>query len=182
MINVKPIACAALLLTGVASADRLDINLSEHAAGGEWVTSRLSRELQLSLGAVHHEDKGDVAWAGVQVEQRQGNFRALIGARGYYIDTPWREWSDALALGGGVVVSLLGDERLTAGAELWYAPSITSGRGADQLSHATIQLGAKVMDNARVTVGWREVRTEYKYSDYAHTIDRGLNLGVSLLF
>lgn len=181
-MKAKLIALAALLVTGAAHADRLDINLSEHAAGIEYDGARLARDLHLNLGTVHQENDGDVAWGGVQVEQRQGNFRALLGARGYYIDTPHHDWSDALALGGGVVVSLVGDERLTAGAEIWYAPSITSGRGADNLSHFNATVGFKVMDNAKVTAGWREIRTEYKDSSHTHTIDRGFNVGISLLF
>lgn len=181
-MKAKLIALAALMVTGAANADRLDINLSEHAAGIEYDGARLARDLHLNLGTVHQENDGDVAWAGVQVEQKQGNFRALLGARAYYIDTPRADWSDALALGGGVVASLLGDERVTAGAEIWYAPSITSGRGADNLSHFNATVGFKVMDNAKITAGWREIRTEYKDSNRPHTIDRGFNVGMSLLF
>lgn len=181
-MKTKLIAVAVLTLAGAAQADRLDINLSEHAVGVEFDSARLARDLHLNLGTVHHEDDGDVAWAGVQVEQRQGNFRAILGARGYYIDTPRTDWSDALALGGGVVASLLGDERVTANAEIWYAPSITSGHGADNFSHATVGIGAKVMDNAKVMLGWREIRTEYKKNNHVYTIDRGFNVGISLLF
>ena len=173
---------SALAVAGVAHADRLDINLADHALGVEYDNTRLLRDLHLNLGTVHHEDEGDVVWGGIQDEQKQANFRTTLGARAYYIDTEHHDWSDALALGGGVVVNLLGDERLTAGAEIWYAPPITSGRGADNLSHFAATVGYKVMDNARVSAGWREIRTEYKNSNHVHTVDRGFNLGISLLF
>lgn len=181
-MNARFLILATLLVAGSAHADRLDINLAEHALGVEYDNSRLSRDLHLNLGTVHHEDDGDVVWAGVQVEQKQANFRSILGARAYYIDTSYNDWSDALALGGGVVANLLGDERLTAGVELWYAPAITSGRGADSLSHAAASVAYKLMDNAKVTAGWREIRTEYKNTSHVRTIDRGFNLGVSLLF
>jgi len=181
-MNARFLLLSALAVAGSAQADRLDINLAEHALGVEYDNSRLLRDLHLNLGTVHHEDDGDVVWGGIQVEQKQANFRTTLGARAYYIDTPHHEWSDALALGGGVVVNLLGDERLTAGAEIWYAPPITSGRGADNLSHFNAGVGFKVMDNAKITAGWREIRTDYKDSDHTHTVDRGFNLGLSLLF
>lgn len=181
-MKARFLVLATLAVAGSAQADRLDINLADHALGIEYDNARLARDLHLNLGTVHHEDDGDIVWMGVQVEQKQANFRTMLGARGYYIDTPHHEWSDALALGGGVVANLLGDERLTAGAEIWYAPAVTSGRGADNLSHFAATIGYKLMDNAKVTAGWREIRTEYKNSDHTHTIDRGFNVGVSLLF
>jgi len=42
--------------------------------------------------------------------------------------------------------------------------------------------GGVTVDNAKVTAGWREIRTEYKDNRHTHTIDRGFNVGISLLF
>ena len=69
-MNARFLLLSALAVAGSAQADRLDINLAEHALGVEYDNSRLLRDLHLNLGTVHHEDDGDVVWGGIQVEQK----------------------------------------------------------------------------------------------------------------
>lgn len=175
---------AAVPAIGVcpAAAASLDLNLSDEAVWLGYTGAVGAAALEWSIGALHHKDSGDVAALGLHVSGSPAtSVSAGIGGKLFYVDEEDLD-GGALGIGGFVRFGLAGEDRLGFGGHAYYAPEVTSYSGLEEYGELGVRVDYRILDQAAVYVGYREVQAEFEEVPDSVTIDSGLHFGFELTF
>lgn len=182
--------CGVLLgisLAAQAAADSLDVNLHNDAMRVIYTTAlgAPQRGLQMDAGYLYAKNPGEndhVVHLGLQVAGQNwsnaGTFDIGLGGRLVYVDTVPGNALD-LAFGGHVRFSPV--NRVGIGAQMFYAPRITSSLDSEEYTEWRVSADYQVLTQAFVYVGYRHVETKFKNKG-TYEIDDNLNLGMKLVF
>jgi hypothetical protein len=187
-------ACAVLVLlaaTGVARAEGLDINLSEHTLRGVFSGSLTNLFPRLAgiyeIGALtgendgqnYHQVHGGLLVTG-DAGARQANVTAGLGGRLAGIDID-QVTGGALALGGMVEARLPAFNRIGAVAYAYGAPKASSFGDLEGYLEYALGVDYQVLRAASLYGGYRQLKAEVKNAGNV-TIDTGWHLGLRLAF
>ncbi|MGQ5525347.1 YfaZ family outer membrane protein [Chitinimonas sp. PSY-7] len=167
------LAGLVLLLSPIAQADNLDLQLSNDVFSGRYSSGLLGKSANMDFGFQHHTDNGDVATVGLLVEQISGRRDSLaLGAQAVGIFNDYDN-AAALALGGRFNVGLPSLPKVRIGGHLWAAPGVTTS-GAKRYVDAGVRVGYQALERGEIYVGYRNTkiryknRTDYEMQDSAH--------------
>lgn len=169
-----------------AAANGLDLNLNDKAvrATGEF---DLSNNLLVDVSWLHHQDKGNVAGAGLHLTGAASGgpnpLRAGLGGRLMAVDAKVGAEEDGLALpiGGFVNYTLPDYDRFVVGGSLYYAPDVLSFGDMTRYLEGNAWAGYSVLREGQIYVGVRTVRSSFKNGPSV-TFDSGLHFGLRLRF
>ncbi len=176
-----------LLLAAQAAADTLDMNLHEDALRLTYArgVGPSTRGLNLDVGYLYAKNPGEtdqLAHAGLQVIgqnwSKSGNFDIGMGGRLVFGDTKPGSVG-GIGFGGHVRFSPV--QRIGVGAELYYAPKITSFLDAEEYREWSMYADYQVVAPGFVYIGYRNVEADIKNKGTVR-IDDNLHVGMRLLF
>jgi len=186
----------AAVLLGVMSSSQatdFDIALSAETASFELTADSGSvgaGGADLLLGLFFNEDSdvmGSLGMLAYGVPAGEQPFTFGLGGKLYYasIDQPNSDVS-ALALGGTTQYHIPGNMPMILGAELYFAPGITSFQDADQLLDLRLRFSIDILPSAAAFIGYRLTAVDFvegrdeKEDD--HDLDENIHLGIRIQF
>jgi hypothetical protein len=176
----------AIAATPAALANGLDLNVNDDAVRIT-VDFDLKNNLVLDGSWFHHEDRGDVAGAGLHVTGAAAGGRspvmAGLGGRFLWVDsdTGARDDGFAIPLGGFVQYTFPQYNRFSVGGSAYYAPGVLSFGDADKYWEANAWAGYSVLRQGQLYLGVR--RIEAGFEDSADvSFDTGFHVGLRLDF
>lgn len=176
-----------MLITSGASATSLDVNLSTHAVHAALSQELLNNGLEVGGSWLHHEDHGDVLAIALHLvdlpEPGRGALKLGVGGKLLAIgeDHPNVE-GVALALGGKVRYTWPTFNRFGIGADVYYAPEVSSGGDAKHYFEGALRAEYLILRHANVYLGVRTVRIGDDPRNKTHNFDSGVHLGLRLSF
>ncbi len=174
---------------GVVSAQSFDINLNNDAAEFN-LNAPLSSGLQLSgtemnFGFLYTKDDDYMGMVGLQVMGSTGSgspgLSAGLGVKAFGGNTDNNNDFVAITLGGLVSYSPPAFERLNLDVYLNYSPDIVTFLDANNFIYYGARIGYKILEQASVYLGYREVRIDPSHGSH-ETIDNGGHIGVEIFF
>ena len=177
----------ALLFSQFTTAGgTIDASLSNESVRLEFDAARRESNLHVSIGGLHHKDDGELGFIGLHVVDagRQAkNLYIGIGGKIYgYSSDNLDDSGGALGVGAFARYALPGMKGFGVGGHVYYAPDVIAFGDTESLREVDVRLEYKVIDNARVYLGLRDVNVEVEGSSSSYTIDDGLKIGVRLDF
>ncbi len=185
------LAMTGLMGMSTAQATELDINISNKALNAQVnvmpeIPPAGKGEFDVGVGYLYHEDDNHVL--NVDFHARGQTVLAnmpttvRIGARAMTVKEDKTDASGAgIAIGGGIYTNIPQVPGLAFRGNAHIAPSITAFGDLDQLFRIELQTTYRVIQNADVYVGYRNVRA--KIDGYgSETLDNSLHVGFTLLF
>jgi hypothetical protein len=141
----------------------------------------------MNAGILYNEDDNGVFDIGLQVIDVAGSktpgLELGVGPRFYYLRHDKTSTDGvAVALGGHLRYKIPSVPRLAVRATLFYAPRITSGMDADNMSEAGMGISYELLPTADIYLKYRSVRAKFNKGVGSETIDRGGVIGVSFSF
>ncbi|PHV11346.1 YfaZ family outer membrane protein [Chitinimonas sp. BJB300] len=174
------LAGLALLLSPLAQADSLDLQLSSDVFSGRYSSGLLGKSANMDFGFQHHTDNGNVATVGLEVEQISGKRDSLaLGAQVVGIFNDYDN-ATALAIGGRFNVGLPSLPKVRIGGHLWAAPGVTTS-GAKKYVDAGVRVGYQALDRGEIYVGYRNTKIGYK-NRVDHEMQDAVHVGIELSF
>jgi hypothetical protein len=183
--------CAALgLALGVLAApaevraSELEFDLSDTAARFDFRFPVTTTGLHADVGILHHEDDGDMVFAGLQMVDDAGGgaepFTVGLGVRAVALDASSVDGS-AVAIGGFFRWVMPDYNRFAFGGYAYVAPSVTSFDDMERYLEYGLRAEYRVMKSAALYLGYRDVSADFVGGVDA-TIDDGLHAGISFEF
>ena len=178
------------LISGNASAQRLDINLKQDSARFSYITliggSTFGRT-EMNTGILYNEDNNLAANIGLQVIDVAGSktpgLELGVGPRFYYLKHDKSHSNGAaIALGGHLRYKLPSVPRLSFTGRLFYAPSITATLDSDSMYETGVGISYEILPTANVYVHYRRIHADFTSNVGGKTIDNGTVLGVNFTF
>jgi len=175
---------------GVVSAQSFDINLSNDTAEFN-LNAPLSSGFQsgrtdMNFGFLYTTDDDYMGMVGLQVMGSAGSgspgLSAGLGVKAFGGNTDRDNDFIAITLGGRVSYSPPGLERLSLEAYLNYSPDIVTLLDADNFIYWGGRVSYKLLEQANVFLGYRDVRIDPSHRGSHETIDNGGNIGVEVFF
>jgi hypothetical protein len=185
-INVFSIAFATLNSVSVtANAASLDADLSNDTLKAKYNFSHKKADLGISAGAMLTDDNGDVISFDLRTQGQlkstpDANIRGGFGVRAYSASPKLGDNFQSLGLGGFVELAMPKLPDLTFGADLYYAPSITSSNDIDAVWDIEFRVSYQLFENAAAYVGLRDFEVDVNGQDF--NFDEGPYIGFSLQF
>lgn len=186
MRRCLPLLAMLLVSSPLAAANGLDLNINDKAVRVT-VEFDLSNNLLVDASLLHHEDKGDVAGAGLHLTGAATGgpnpLRAGLGGRLMAVDAKVGGEDDGVALpiGGFVNYTIPGYDRFVIGGSLYYAPDVLSFGDMTKYFEYNAWAGYSVLRQGQIYLGARRVRSSFKDSPGV-TFDTGLHVGLRLRF
>jgi len=187
MSKCIPAAIYLFLYATVSWADALDINLNDKAARLLYNQSYGTAEISYGLLYAKEQDSDPVwlAQLGLEVagEEDFGNslWEGRVGAMLYGISMGNDVDGAALGLGGQLRI-FPNYSRFGFGAHGYYAPQVVAGLDVDQFWEVGVRADFRMLDTARVYLGYRQIKTRLEESRRTITLDDGLHLGIDIRF
>jgi len=184
------ITLSLILLSTVASAQRLDINLKQDSARFTYITliggSTFGRT-EMNAGILYNEDGNQVADIGLQVIDMAGSktpgLELGVGPRFYYLKHHNSNSSAAaIALGGQLRYKLPTVQRLAFIGRLFYAPSITTTLDAKNMYEFGLGTSYELLPTANVYLSYRRIRANFSSGVGPENIDSGIVVGMDFTF
>lgn len=180
-------ALTAALVAGSAQAADLELALSGDTASIEVLTDSESIGVggaDLSFGGFFNNDDDYMAEVGLLVEGRPAGDQPLsFGLGGKVllgsIDTPDAGFS-AIALGGKVRYHIPSNTPMAFGADLFYAPDITTFSDAEGVTDMRVRFEVDVLPAATAFLGYRKLSADLGSSDY--DLDDNVHIGIRFQF
>jgi len=178
------------LISGNASAQRLDINLKQDSARFSYITliggSTFGRT-EMNTGILYNEDNNLAANIGLQVIDVAGSktpgLELGVGPRFYYLKHDKSDSNGAaIALGGHLRYKLPSVPRLSFTGRLFYAPSITATLDADSMYETGIGVSYEMLPTANIYLHYRRIHADFTSNVGGKTIDNGTVLGMNFTF
>lgn len=176
-----------MLITTNAAATSLDVNLSTRAVRARLTQPLLNNGLEVGGGWLHHISHGDVLDVALQLvdfpEPGRGALKLGVGGKLVVIDEDHPNVEGvALALGGKVRYTWPTFNRFGIGADIYYAPNVSSGGDVKSYFEGALRAEYLILRNANVYLGVRTVRIGDDPRDATHNFDSGAFLGLRLSF
>lgn len=165
----------------------LDLNLRDNS-----FAARFTGEVgEQSLGRIEADasvlfNSGDrrVAGVGMHIVDNAGSVEHPVylglGGRLLWMDSGVADGA-VLAVGGHVRTTFTEADRVSVGAQLWFAPSITSFGSADGYLETGVRVEYQALQRAWVYLGYRRIRGKFETAP-DRTIDSGAHLGMRFEF
>ncbi|CAN5174298.1 hypothetical protein BH24PSE2_BH24PSE2_19660 [soil metagenome] len=176
---------AAAAAPGVlANSLQLDVNDDAARLGYAWLAA--GDEVSLDVGALHHQDTGNLLHAGLHlVDFAYGGattLRAGLGGKLFLIDADQGNSSGgALGLGGFVDYTFPDYDRLGAGGQIYFAPDVLGLSDVESYREISAYVRYNVLRSADVYLGLRNLHAEFNDARDV-TFDSGLHIGIRLEF
>jgi hypothetical protein len=180
-------AFLVLLASTSAYGAGVDLNVSDDAARLSAAFGLESNNLLFDGSWLHHQDKGDTFSLGGYLTGAAAPgpspLQAALGLRYYYADYDGGsgESGSNLSLGGFVRYKLPQLDRVSVGADLFYAPSVLSFGDSDSLYEVGGRVGYEVIRDANVYLGWRRMKSDFD-EDGDVMLDNGFHIGIRATF
>lgn len=176
-------AFLAVICSGAAVADSLDINLNDDSLEGVYTTNW--RTADASVGLLYNDEQEDwVASAGLlAMGERQSANRVFQGGLGgkLYVASVSNEDIIALGLGGQVRV-YPGNGPIAISGSLFYAPDIVTMLDGEEFWEASVRAEFEMVKRrASFYIGYREIQADLDNGRDV-TVDNGLHAGVKIVF
>jgi len=189
-MSIKTIATflsiALALIVADSRADALDINLNDDSGR---ITYRLSAgDAEVPLSALYGNDSDTgrywAASGGLQVSGDSFFGETLIegslGVNVYGIDT---DDFEILAMGlGGRAGFYPNNSRFGLHVGGYYAPKFVTGLDGEKFWEANFRADFKLLDNARIYVGYRKLQAKVENRAKEEVIDDGFHGGLEIKF
>ena len=176
---------AALLISNAASAQEVNIHLSNESARFMYLTEASGEDfgrLEFEAGFLYNKQSDFLVNAGLLVRGESVSVPLIvaIGARGYYAKFASSDVA-AIAIGGDLLFSP--DSWSGGGIGVFYyiAPEIISFADAKDLTEYGVYANFQITPQARLSVGYREIEATLKDATKL-TMDSGAYSGLNLSF
>ena len=174
-------ATLGLAIAASAHADRIDFNVNDNAFEARYVSPIFKDGGNFDLGWLHHEDNGNVGFAGIYVEQEvEKDTTVAIGGRALYLENDYDDAS-AIALGGSFNIGLPSEPRVRFGAHGYMAPRVTSFGDAKSFYDWGVRAGFRVLPRGELYVGYQNLEMKYE-NDAKWEFDDSFHVGMELTF
>lgn len=175
-----------MLITTTAAATSVGVNLSTHSVRAQ-VTQPLVHGLELGGGWLHHINHGDVLDVALHLvdfpEPGRGALKLGVGGKLLLIEEDSPDVTGvAFALGGKVRYTWPTYNRFGIGADIYYAPDVSSGGDVKHYFEGSLRAEYLILRNANVYLGVRTVRIGDDPRNDTHNFDSGPFLGLRLNF
>jgi len=177
-----------LVVAPAVKADTVDLNLNNDSVQFLYISPFTSDEglggANLEIGAIYTEARDYLGVIGLDIKGEAGSgspgLVAGVGVRGYGIGTN-RADIGALAIGGLVQYSPPSLSRLGIVGQVYYSPDILTFMDGKNLLSAEFRVEYKVLTQAVVYVGYRDVGADLDGGG-SIDIDDGGHLGLRFMF
>ena len=185
-MNCKTLVYSMLagLLPGFAQASEVEINIGNESVNAQVNLLTGTRQAEFGGGYIYRE--GGVHIGNVDLHARGqtalGNLPTTvgIGAQMSFFDED-RLDGYALGLGGYAHLKIPEVPGLGFKAAVHYAPSITTFSDAEQFLRTDLKVTYRVIQNADVYVGYRNVRVDIENQGH-RSLDENVHLGFMIIF
>jgi len=179
------VLAAALLMSNFASAEEVNIQLSNDTARFMYLTEAFGQDfgrLELEAGFLYNQNGDTLLNAGLLVRGESVSVPLIvsIGARAYYASLAQYTVS-AIALGGDLLLSPESWGGLGLGAFFYTAPGVVSFGDADGLTEYGIYVNFQITPQARIVGGFLQIDSSIKNVSTL-VIDKGAYFGLNLSF
>ena len=195
MLLSRVLAVSLLVLSPVAFADSLDVNLNNNAAQFQFNSSAsdfIEGNSELHGGVLYNDTNNLFFDAGLLVKGGGGDDAAPglsvgVGVKGVFgsIHPPalpnTTSTVSAIGVGGELVFALPTPTRVALVGGYYASPKITSFADADRYNQLDLRLEVEVSPQAQVYIGYREIGFGVK-SVGSLTLDKGTFFGVLAKF
>lgn len=158
----------------------VDIAVSDTSARIEHDATRIDTGAHLTVGGLINETRSSyLVSAGFNVvdqAQTSNEFIAGVGIKAFIFNT--EETAFASGLGGFLRYQPDNLNGFGVETQLYYAPSILSFNGSEQMYELILRASYKVHNQARVFLGWTDVAAQFE--DTFIPVERSVNLGFRL--
>lgn len=184
--SVLTISLTAFAFT--ASADSIDINVSDDAAQFQYIAPMGSvgqGKSEVHAGFLYNDSDNTMIDAGLLVASKDATNSDLsfgVGVKALAADIN-SENALALALGGMVRFSPTGDKKFGITAQIFFAPDIVTFGDADSYVQTGMTVEYKIMSETAAYLGYRKIKFGIKsplVSD--QVLDDGPHIGVRVAF
>jgi|SRR5690554_2279490 len=177
--------CLALMVAATGSqASEFDLNLSDDSANASVTITPANRSIDFGAGYIYQEGGTHIANLDFHARGRTaiGNLPTTVGIGAQF------NWFDedpvdggAIGIGGFTRINIPTVPGLGVNLSAYYAPSITSFGDADHFYRWDANLTYRIIQNADVYLGYREVRVDLEHASYI-TLNDGLIAGFTIHF
>ena len=176
---------SALLMSGTASSEEINIQLSDDTARFMYLTEAFGQDfgrLELEAGFLYNENDDTLVNLGLLVRGESVSVPLIvaIGARAYYADLANYNVS-AVAIGGDLLFSPETWGGFGLGLFYYAAPSVVSFGDADGLTEYGAYVNFQITPQARVAMGYQRIDAEIVNAATV-IIDKGSYFGINISF
>jgi hypothetical protein len=189
MMLRKILAISLMSLTTLATADTLDIGLSNHVAQFKYgIPSTLAGKSEMYAEFIYNDDNNVIGGAGLLVANDEMKVPGLtigIGVKAVASTIkaqPSRYNSSAIALGAQVRYELPAERRVAFAGEFYYAPDIITFGDAKQYQQFGARAEFSVSPQVQVYAGYRKILFTVKATNNDAVLINGPLVGVQLSF
>jgi hypothetical protein len=189
MMLRKILAISLLSVTSIATADTLDIGLSNTTAQFKYgVASGLAGKSEVYAELMYNDKNSVIGGVGLLVANDEVKVPGLtigIGAKvvaATVKDTPSRKNNSAVALGAQVRYELPAERRVAFAGEAYLAPQIITFGDADQYRQYGARAEFSVSPQLQVYAGYRKTWFSLKNSGGDAVLINGPHVGVQMSF
>ena len=184
------VAAALIVAASSASADTLDINLSNSNAQFKYsMPSGVAGKSDLFASLTYNEVNDILLDGGLLVLNEEGGVPGLslgVGAKAVVASlgkvAPTRKVVSGVALGAHVRAELPADRRFALVGEYNYAPRIISFGDADHFAQGMVRLEFAMSPLTQAYIGYRSSKFYMKNAMPEGVVDNGGHIGVRLSF
>ncbi len=181
------LALILMLAMGLAHGQTAIVSLSETSAQlkyGMLVGGQRFGRSEMTAGFLYNSDSDYIAEAALMVVDEAGSklpgMRIGLGGKFYGASIPGNELA-ALAIGGEIAYTLSQIDRLTLGAEGYYAPSIVSFMDTERFWEVAGRVQYAVLPTAGAFIEYRKFYADLDAGGGV-SIDKGIRLGLRIEF
>lgn len=182
-ISTLAYSLIGVAVSSQALAGSLDVDINSDTLVGQYNFSDENARLGLSGALALTDDNGDMINFTARTQGMlagEPNIRGGFGGRLYFIEPDHTDGFQSLGIGGFFDVTVPQLPELSIGAELYYAPSITTTDDVDNVREFMVRVSYQLFQNAALYVGIRHIEAEQDNYDFEFV--EGGHLGFSLQF
>lgn len=187
----RHLVLGALLLgaSGAANAAGLDFALGSETAQANYYFGSDAigyGGADFSIGAFFNDDDDIMGSFGVKATGSPAGARPFsfgVGVKAYAasLDRPDLD-VQALGIGGEVKYHIPANMPMALVAELYYAPSITTGGDGENFTDFNLNFEVEITPGTAAFIGYRQLETEIENSGRDYELDDSGHIGIRLMF
>ena len=180
--------CVVMMLLGsaAATAQEIDLTLSDSSALFRYLKQSHSAygQSELDAGLLYTENNDFLLMLGMQVMGEAGSgspgLNLGIGVKGFTANTDVYDLL-VLAIGGELHYSPPSMSRVGLRAQIYHAPNIVAFMDADRFTYSTLSVEYDLLQQAKVYVGYRNVRASINGQSSAD-LDDDTHIGFRIMY